>query len=71
MEELLKTNDLVMISFVEALMRDAGIETLVVDEDMNMMMPFGMMPRRILVPEASADEARRLLVEADLGKELP
>ncbi len=71
MEELFRTKDLVLISFVEALMRDAGIETLVVDEDMNMMMPFGMMPRRILVPQASADTARRLMVEAGLGKELP
>ncbi len=71
MEELLKTNDLVLISFVEALMRDAGIETLVVDEDMNITMPLGMLPRRILVPEASAAEARHLVVEAGLGKELP
>ena len=71
MKELFRTKDLVLISFVEVLLRDAGIETLVVDEDMNMMMPFGMMPRRILVPEASVEEARRLIFEADLGKELP
>ncbi len=71
MQELFRTKDLVLISFVEALLRDAGIETLVVDEGMNMTMPFGMMPRRILIPEASADEARRLMAEAGLGKELP
>ncbi len=53
------------------MVRDGGLETLVVDEAMNMMMPVGMMPHRILVAGASVDEARRLMFEADLGKELP
>lgn len=71
MEELIRTNDIVLISFVEALLRDAGIETLVVDQNMSVLEgSLGVLPRRILVPSDSAEAARRILVEADIGAEL-
>jgi len=70
MEELLRTNDLVLISFVEALMRDAGIEPLVLDQHMSVIEgSLGVLPRRVLVPEDRIAEARSLLEEAGLGKE--
>ena len=51
MEELLRTNDLVLISFVESLMRDAGIEVLVLDQNMSVIEgSLGVLPRRMLVP---------------------
>lgn len=71
MEELIRTNDIVLISFVEALLKDAGIPPLVVDQNMSVIEgSIGVLPRRILVPADQAEEARRLLTEADIGSEL-
>ena len=71
MEELLRTNDLVLISYVEALMRDAGIEALVVDQNMSIIEgSLGVLPRRILVPADRLDNARRIVLAAGIGKEL-
>ena len=71
MEELLRTNDLVLISFVEALMRDAGIEALVVDQNMSIIEgSLGVLPRRILVPADRLDNARRIVHDAGIGEEL-
>ena len=71
MEELLKTNDLVLISYVEALLRDAGIEMLVLDQNMSVIEgSLGVLPRRILVPEESLTTARNILRSAGIGAEL-
>lgn len=71
MEEIIRTNDIVLISFVEALLRDAGIETLVVDQNMSVIEgSLGVLPRRVLVPADKLEEARRILTDADVGKEL-
>jgi hypothetical protein len=71
MEELLRTNDLVLISFVEALMRDAGIEALVLDQNMSVIEgSLGVLPRRVLVPSAKLDDARQIVREAGIGGEL-
>ncbi|BCP52625.1 hypothetical protein K32_12420 [Kaistia sp. 32K] len=71
MEELIRTNDMVMISFVEALLKDAGIEHLVVDQNMSVMEgSLGVLPRRILVLAEEADAARQLLTDAGIGGEL-
>jgi putative signal transducing protein len=71
MEELLRTNDLVLISFVEALMRDAGIDFLVLDQNMSVIEgSLGVLPRRVLVPTGSLDEARTILRGAGIGREL-
>jgi hypothetical protein len=71
MEELLKTNDLVLISYIEALMRDAGIDILVLDQNMSVIEgSLGVLPRRILVPEHRLDDARAILRAAGIGGEL-
>lgn len=71
MEELIRTNDLVLISFVEALLRDAGFGHLVADQAVSAVDgSLGIFPRRILVDSDDADAARRLLVDAGLGAEL-
>jgi hypothetical protein len=72
MEELLRTNDLVLISFAEALLRDAGIEYLLVDQNMSVIEgSLGVLPRRLLVDSDRVAEARRLLESAGVGGELP
>jgi hypothetical protein len=72
MEELIRTNDIVMISFVEALLRDAGIEHMVVDQNMSVMEgSLGVLPRRVLVLAEEMADARQLLTDAGVGGELP
>jgi hypothetical protein len=71
MIELLRSNDAVLISFAEALLRDAGIEHAVVDRNMSIAEgSIGILPRRVLVPRSRSEEARRLLIDAGLGGEL-
>ncbi len=71
MEELLRTNDIVLISFVEALLRDAGIEPWVADQNMSVIEgSLGVLQRRIMVPSDSLAQARRVMVEAGMGGEL-
>lgn len=71
MIELIRTNDAVVISFVEALLRDAGISVLVADQNMSVMDgSLGILPRRILVVDEDADEARRILKDAGIANEI-
>jgi len=71
MEELLRTNDIVLISFVESLLKDAGIKPLVLDQNMSVLDgSLGILPRRIVVPADDIENARRILTDAGVGKEL-
>jgi hypothetical protein len=71
MIELLRTNDIVLISAVEALLREAGVYFFIADQNMSVMEgSLGFLPRRICVVEDQADRARRLLREAGFGGEL-
>ncbi|AYG65362.1 MULTISPECIES: DUF2007 domain-containing protein [unclassified Rhizobium] len=71
MHELIRTNDPVLLSFAESLMKDAGIHCLVADQAMSILEgSLGMLPRRFLVEEQRADQARRILIDAGLGDEL-
>jgi hypothetical protein len=71
MIELLRTNDIVLISAIEALLRDAGVFLLVVDQNMSVLEgSIGIFPRRILVADEEFDAARRLLEEAGFADEL-
>lgn len=68
MIELLRTNDAVVISFVESLLRDAGINFLVADQNMSIMEgSLGVLPRRVLVTEEQAEAARKLLKDAGVA----
>jgi hypothetical protein len=71
MRELLRTNDAVLITAIEALLKGAQIEHMVLDRNMSVMEgSIGIFPRRILVDEEQFDAARRLLEEAGLAGEL-
>ena len=70
MKELIRTNDPVIISFVESLMRDAGIAFFVADGNMSILEgSLGVLPRRLLVEEDRLAAARRILVDAGIGAE--
>lgn len=71
MQELVRTNDLVLISFIESLLAGAGFDYFVADGHMSAVEgSLGFLPRRILVPAQDCDAARRLLREAGLAAEL-
>ena len=71
MKELIRTNDAVVISFVESLMKDAGISCLVADRNMSVLDgSIGVLPRRIMVLEEDMESARRILVDAGIANEL-
>lgn len=71
MRELVRTNDAVLISALEALLKGARIAHMVVDQNMSVMEgSIGIFPRRILVGEDQIHAARRLLQDAGFGNEL-
>jgi hypothetical protein len=69
--EIMRTNDAVLVSAVQALLDGATIPHLVLDQNMSVLEgSIGILPRRLLVPEDREEAARRLLREAGLGHEL-
>jgi hypothetical protein len=71
MVELLRTNDLVLISCVQALLEEQGVGFFLADQYMSALEgSIGFLPRRLLVPQDEANRARRLLSEAGFGAEL-
>ena len=71
MIELIRTNDAVVISFAEALLRDAGIACFVADQNMSVLDgSIGILPRRLMVAEDDADQARRILTEAGIAHDM-
>ncbi|CAH1654494.1 conserved hypothetical protein [Hyphomicrobiales bacterium] len=71
MHELMRTNDLVLLGAVEALLDSAGLDCLIADQHISALEGMiGAFPRRLLVREADKRRARALLVEAGYGAEL-
>jgi hypothetical protein len=71
MIEILRSNDPVLISFAEALLKEAGITHATFDQNMSIMEgSLGILPRRVLVASDQHETARRILSEAGLGREL-
>jgi hypothetical protein len=70
--ELLRTNDVVLLSFLEALLRDAGIEPVVLDAHVSVVEgSIGAFPRRLVVIDADAEHARAVLKEAGVETSKP
>ncbi|MCD7110882.1 DUF2007 domain-containing protein [Rhizobium sp. DKSPLA3] len=71
MKELIRTNDAVVLSFAESLMRDAGIVCFIADQGMSILDgSLGLLPRRLMVQGERAEEARSILSDAGLAAEL-
>jgi hypothetical protein len=71
MIELFRTNDPVVMSFAEALLKDAGIGHAIVDQHMSVAEgSLGILPKRMLVDRDQLETARRILQEAGLAGEL-
>ena len=71
MIELVRTNDPVVISFIEALLRDAGIAHFVADQNMSVMEgSIGVLQRRVMVSAEDLEQARRILSDAGIAHEI-
>ena len=72
MRELMRVTDPVLISFVEAYLKDAGIEAFVMDTHTSILEGSiaVLIPRRVMVADDEYDQAVRLIKEADLEEHL-
>jgi len=71
LRELVRTNNAVLITAIEALLKSAEIPHVVLDQHMSVLEgSLGILPRRILVDEEDQKAARRLLEDAGLAHEL-
>ena len=71
MIELLRSNDMVLLSYVRALLQAENIEVTGLDEHASVMDgSVAMVQRRIMVDDRNIERARRLLTDAGLGDAL-
>lgn len=71
MKELLRTNDPVMVNYIEMLLREQDIEPFVLDVNASVLEgSIGILPRRITVADDEYDRACMTLRLAGLEKEL-
>ena len=71
MRELIRTNDMVLLSFIQAVLDEAGLFLLVADEAMSSIEgSIGILPRRVLVKSDEEEQARRLVMEAGVDRAL-
>lgn len=67
MQEVLRSNDFVIISFAQSVLRDVGIDYFVADLHMSAVEgSIGAFPRRLQVAAEDWTQARRVLGEAGL-----
>jgi hypothetical protein len=71
LRELMRTNDPVLLSFAEALLRDSGVKHVVLDTNMSVLEgSLGILPRRLLVEDEGYNQAVRIMGDAGLAAEL-
>lgn len=71
MIEIIRTNDPVVISFAQSLLRDAGIPCFVADQNMSVMEgTIGIIARRIMVAADDERQARRTLSDGGIADEM-
>lgn len=71
MYELLRTNDPVLLSFAEALMKEAEIGYSIADTNMSIIEgSLGILPRRLMVEKSEKERARQCLIDAGIEFEL-
>lgn len=71
MYELLRTNDPVLLSFAESLMKEAGISYFIADTNMSIIEgSLGILPRRLMVKKTEKKRAQQCLIDAGIEAEL-
>ncbi len=65
MRELIRSNDLVHLSWARAMLAAEGIETILLDHDVSGVEgSIGAIPRRLMVADERLEEARQILARA-------
>lgn len=67
---LIVTTDPATIAFAQAVLRDAEIECYVMDQNMSVLEPGIMIPKRVMVLKEDVAEARDILTDAGIANEL-
>ncbi|GHA82300.1 hypothetical protein GCM10009069_01790 [Algimonas arctica] len=70
MISLIITTNPATLSFAEAVLRDAQIECFVMDQNMSVLEPGIMIPKRLMVLDDDVADARDVLTDAGIGNEL-
>jgi hypothetical protein len=69
MREILRSNDQVLISFAQSLLKQAGIDCFLADQHVSVVEgSIGAFPRRLLVGEQDWAAARRTLEDGGLSQ---
>lgn len=67
MHEVLRTNDLVLLSYAGHVLQEAGIEHMIFDGHTSAMEgSIGALPRRLMVNDVDSDAAKRVLRNASV-----
>ena len=71
MRELFRSNEMVFLSWAEALLKSENIEMIVLDGHMSVIEgSAGVIPRRVMVADEDYDQARKVLEPAGEGGRL-
>lgn len=71
MKELVRTNDPVLLSWVQSLLGEQGIESFVFDSYMSVLEgSANAIPRRLMVVDDDYERARRTMTDAGEGRHL-
>jgi hypothetical protein len=71
MKELVRTNNPVLLSWIQSLLKQEGIETFVFDSHMSVLEgSANAIPRRLMVIDDDYDKARETMTEAGEGHHL-
>jgi len=71
MKELVRTNNPVLLSWLQALLRDAGVESFVFDAHTSVLEgSANAIPRRLMVADDDWQLARQTMTDAGEGKHL-
>ena len=68
MKELLATNDAVRLSFLRSVLRDAGIETIVLDNGVASVLS-SLFESRLMVDDDDLAQAKRVIANAERSLE--
>ena len=69
MVELIRTNDPVLLSWLVALLAEAKVHAVIFDTHTSVLEgSVGALPRRLMVADSDAEQARRILREADVAR---
>ena len=71
MKELVRTNNPVLLAWIQSLLRQEGIESFVFDQHMSVLEgSANAIPRRLMVIDEDYDTARETMTEAGEGQHL-